>query len=529
MSPATPSSRRPRALSIASETRSHQPSNSRRDPTWERSAPPNPPGRNTRQPDTGQERCQNHEGYPYRLTPSPTAHPSPSCTIHDQTRRTRQPPCPSPSPNATRSNTSAPTSPWIVQTRESTSPLLSSTGDHLCREGVVYFSRNTTSFRRYANRYPTVNRYQTLIEQPTPAPPAWRQSCTHTESTLHQLSPYIGKLKSKIAQDLISTYTKKGDVIADVFCGSGSVPLEAAKTGRRTFAADASPYALTLTRGKLYAPSTLDAAYAALDRSLLTASTYNIDLNMVPKWVRNFYHPDTLRELLSLIEILTKRRNYFLLACLLGISHHQRPGFLSYPSSHLVPYLRTKKFPPKEYPELYEYRSVAPRLKAKITRALQRYQCIDSKLIVSTRRSTVQRLTPPSHVNCFITSPPYMNALDYGRDNRLRNWLLSKDIQQKLDTTLSGVHQFRRMIASYATLVSRTLTKGGHCIFVVGEKTKRDDARYPSAVLSSVVDKCAPTLILREIICDQIPDVRRCRRNLMGVKKEHILIYEKRR
>ena len=372
-----------------------------------------------------------------------------------------------------------------------------------------------------------MNRYQTLIDQPTPAPPEWRQSCTHTESTLHQLSPYIGKLKSSIAKDLISTYTRQGDVIADVFCGSGTVPLEAAKTGRRTFAADASPYALTLTRGKLYAPPTLDAAHAALDRSLLTATSYKIDLNKVPKWVRNFYHPDTLRELLSLIDVLSKRRNYFLLACLLGISHHQRPGFLSYPSSHLVPYLRTKKFPPNEYPDLYEYRSVAPRLRAKVARALKRYERIDSQFIIATRRSTVQRLTPPPTVNCFITSPPYMNALDYGRDNRLRNWLLSKDIQQDLDTKLSGVQQFRQMIASYAALVSRILTKGGHCIFVVGEKTKRDDPRYPSAVLSSVVAKSAPNLILREIICDQIPDVRRSRRNLVGVKKEHILIYEK--
>jgi hypothetical protein len=61
-----------------------------------------------------------------------------------------------------------------------------------------------------------------------------------------------------------------------------------------------------------------------------------------------------------------------LLASLLGILHHQRPGFLSYPSSHLVPYLRQLKFPRRKYPELYERRDVLSRLEAKILRTFRR-------------------------------------------------------------------------------------------------------------------------------------------------------------
>ena len=41
--------------------------------------------------------------------------------------------------------------------------------------------------------------YQSLISQPEHAPPEWRVACAHSETTLHQLSPYIGKLKSSIA------------------------------------------------------------------------------------------------------------------------------------------------------------------------------------------------------------------------------------------------------------------------------------------------------------------------------------------
>jgi adenine-specific DNA methylase len=88
----------------------------------------------------------------------------------------------------------------------------------------------------------------------------WEKSCTNTESTLHQLSPYIGKLKSSIAQDLILNYSRPGGLIADAFAGSGTVLLEAVRLGRRAFGVDISPYAALLSRAKLSAPNTLDEA-----------------------------------------------------------------------------------------------------------------------------------------------------------------------------------------------------------------------------------------------------------------------------
>ena len=255
------------------------------------------------------------------------------------------------------------------------------------------------------------------------------------------------------------------------------------------------------------------------------------------------YHPETLKETLKLlamsgswcvslksVEVVGgKRRNHFLLACLLGISHHQRPGFLSFPSSHLVPYLRSKKFPRDDFPEMYEYRSVEPRIRAKVARALKRHEKIDKSLVVGIQRSPVELLTPPRAANCFITSPPYMNALDYERDNRLRNWFLLGGAQERVDTRLSDAAEFRRMMSRYARILAATLVKGGQCVFVVGEKTQRNDVRFPSEVISEVIDEFAPSLRIKEIISDRIPDIRRSRRHLSGVKMEHVLVYERRR
>src|SRR3989442_11643018 len=140
------------------------------------------------------------------------------------------------------------------------------------------------------------------------------------------------------------------------------------------------------------------------------------DLRTVPRWVRKFFHPETLRSALAFRDACVERQDHFLLACLLGILHHQRPGFLSYPSSHLVPYLRERKFPRNAYPAMYQKRDVLTRLEAKVRRAFrrpaQRYAEVRRVLRIDARSFPRVR-----NIRAIITSPPYMNELDYVRDN----------------------------------------------------------------------------------------------------------------
>jgi len=61
----------------------------------------------------------------------------------------------------------------------------------------------------------------------------WRGCFNARESTLQQLSPYVGKMKSAMARELVELYSRSGDTVLDPFSGSGVVPLEAALAGRR--------------------------------------------------------------------------------------------------------------------------------------------------------------------------------------------------------------------------------------------------------------------------------------------------------
>lgn len=92
------------------------------------------------------------------------------------------------------------------------------------------------------------------------APTEWSHSCANFEPKLHQLSPYIGKLKSTIAEDLIKKYSCEGDTVLDPFSGSGTIPLCAAYLRRGVVAADVSQYSAILTRGKLFPPKNVDEA-----------------------------------------------------------------------------------------------------------------------------------------------------------------------------------------------------------------------------------------------------------------------------
>jgi hypothetical protein len=358
---------------------------------------------------------------------------------------------------------------------------------------------------------------------------SWEKSCTNTESTLHQLSPYIGKLKSSIAQDLILNFSSPGGLVADVFAGSGTVLLEAVRLGRRAYGVDSSPYAALLSRAKLSAPNTMDEALdRARTRLQAAALRPQPDRRKIPIWVRNFFHPKTLGEAVNFAKECQEHHEDFLLACMLGILHHQRPGFLSYPSSHLTPYLRDKKFPRDDFPHLYEYRPLEPRLMAKIQRTYKRKSFDVSCDQYTFVEGATENISFPSKIDCLITSPPYMNALDYGRDNRLRLWFIDQTRAETIDDAQSQQRAgFQSLMATFARQTEKNLVPNGHCIVIVGDQIRRS-VKYPlsSAVLDTFKAH-APTLLLTETIVNNIPDIRRARRDYRGIRTENFLIFKK--
>jgi hypothetical protein len=362
----------------------------------------------------------------------------------------------------------------------------------------------------------------------------WHGSFNGRESTLQQLSPYVGKMKSGMAEVLVGVYSKPGDRVLDPFSGSGVVPFEAALAGRCVWANDLNPYAYALTCGKLEAP--LDQRDAlqrtAMSLDMIEHEASAVDLSSVPGWVREFFHPDTLREVIAAFRLFLSEEDYFLTSCLLGILHHQRPGFLSYPASHLVPYLRTDKFPLDSFPEMYGYRDLRSRLLAKVRRAYRRpglplnWEQRDYQVW---QENAMQLPVGNETVDAIITSPPYLGALDYARDNRLRLWFLGCESWKELDGSLTAkMKVYIPEMSACLREMYRVLKPTKYCILVLGDVQRNGKTRHTAEILADVAVKVTEGGFVVDTICDDhIPDGRRSRRRTKTTRVERILVLRK--
>jgi len=360
-------------------------------------------------------------------------------------------------------------------------------------------------------------------------PEAWEGRCVHSESTLHQLSPFLGKMKSTMAGELTQVFSEPGDVVLDPFSGSGTVPLEAGIHDRNSYGIDRNPYSVVLSEAKLNPPANVDEA-----KSLAETYLDKIDpeagkeTDPVPEWVSKFFHAKTLSGLGQLFPRLRENDENFLLACLLGILHHQRPGFLSHPASNLRPYLRDEKFPRDQYPERYEYREIRPRLISKIERAYRRFPSFDNKL----SRRIYKGDTPvrmedsfqENSVDAIITSPPYMNKLDYGRDNRLRLYFLGIEDYSELDGSPESKEAYRDFLDEFLVQALRVLRPRGNLIFVLGESRRSGSAVDTSQVLTEMVQDNKYSIEVENLIQDKVP---RREINSMSSNTETILVLER--
>lgn len=361
-------------------------------------------------------------------------------------------------------------------------------------------------------------------------PADWSGSCLAVESTLHQLSPYIGKIKSTFARKLITTYTKPEDTVLDPFAGSGTIILESLIAGRQVIANDINPYAIALIKAKMFPPNSLDGAIknAKYYISLAKKQSKDIDLEEVPDWIKKFYHRDTLKEIISLSQLLRENNEDFLLACLLGILHHQRPGFLSYPASHLVPYLRIKKYPPEEYPEMYSYRDVESRLIKKIQRAYRRIPMFDNNLRRTCYQKNAEELNlPEESIDAVISSPPYMNALDYARDNRLRLWFLGEKDYKKYDAkSPQSIEDFKNLMKNVMKNLHLALKVNAYCVFVLGDINKYKKSINTASTVMDIAGSIG-SFVCEDFIQDEVPIFRRARKEGSCTKNEWIVVLRK--
>lgn len=79
---------------------------------------------------------------------------------------------------------------------------------------------------------------------------SWDFKGAKTKSHTHIFHTYPAMFIPQVARRLLLTYSKKGDTICDIFCGSGTALVESRLIGRNSYGIDLNPLAIFLARVK---------------------------------------------------------------------------------------------------------------------------------------------------------------------------------------------------------------------------------------------------------------------------------------
>lgn len=345
-------------------------------------------------------------------------------------------------------------------------------------------------------------------------------------SSLHEVS-YRACFKPQLPRFFIERLTKPGEVVYDPFMGRGTTPIEAALLGRVPFGNDINPLSLTFTRPRLR-PPTLEQIESRLHEIDLTGPTE------FPEELLVFYHPETLRELCTLKQYFLTRLgapasgpagphgsfaragsktgaplddvdNWIRMVALNRLTGHS-PGFFSVytlPPNQAVSVVSQRKINEKRN-QTPPRRDVAKLILKKSKQLLgdvtptvrQTLYCVADAARFTNQPAAATSALPANSVALVVTSPPFLDVVQYADDNWLRCWFLGVDAKTVQLTVPKKLEAWAAAMTEVFRELHRVLRTGGHVAFEVGEvhagKTKLEQTVLPSGVAAGF----EPVLVL---------------------------------
>ncbi len=318
-------------------------------------------------------------------------------------------------------------------------------------------------------------------------------------NSLHEVS-YRACFKPQLPRFFIERLTQPGDVVYDPFMGRGTTPIEAALLGRVPFGNDINPLSLTLTAPRLR-PPTLDQVEARLREIKLS------DHDEFPEDLLAFYHPDTLREICALkkhfLRTQKSRQSSSTAAldrwlCMIALNRltGHSPGFFSVytlPPNQAVSLVSQRKINEKRNQTpprrdvikviLKKSRQLLGDVTPDIRHTLQ--SVAEAAQFTNAAASNTRKL-PAESVSLVVTSPPFLDVVQYADDNWLRCWFLGIDPKSVAITVPKKLDAWAVVMTDVLRELHRVVKPGGHVAFEVGEvhggKTKLEETVLPCGV-----------------------------------------------
>jgi len=358
-------------------------------------------------------------------------------------------------------------------------------------------------------------------------------------SSLHEVS-YRACFKPQLPRFFIQRLTKPGEVVYDPFMGRGTTPIEAALLGRVPFGNDVNPLSQVLTRSRLTPPSL----------PIIAQRLSEIDLQVkvrLPKDLLVFYHRDTLREIGALRKYLLDRRKagtldhvdeWIAMVALNRLTGHS-PGFFSVytmPPNQAVSVKSQRKINERRK-QVPTYRDVAKIIAKKSNQLLKEMKgeelaklaSVANQARFTTATADATHELPSGSVSLVVTSPPFLDIVDYATDNWLRCWFLGIDSATVKITVPKKLEVWQEVMTNVFRELHRLLKPGGHVAFEVGE-VKHGKVKLEEAVIScGLTAGLEPLLVM--INDQEFTKTANCwgvDNNTKGTNTNRIVVFQKR-
>jgi SAM-dependent methyltransferase len=239
-------------------------------------------------------------------------------------------------------------------------------------------------------------------------------------ATRKHVHPFPARMAPELALDKIEQLTRPGETVLDPMCGSGTVVRLAAEQGRVGIGVDLDPLAVTITRTACHpswARNLVDRAEAVLDRASRLSGK-------LPDWVardpetREFveywFAAEQAEDLSRIARVLIdapRRDDPLRVAFSRMIVTKESGASLARDTSHSRPH---KVDRPNDYDVFDEFIRSAKKLVTLIDGV-----GIEHRPTIRRDDARSLQFLDSESVNLCLTSPPYLNAIDYLRGHKM--------------------------------------------------------------------------------------------------------------
>ena len=289
---------------------------------------------------------------------------------------------------------------------------------------------------------------------------------------IHELS-YRACFKPQLPAFFIERLTKENEVVYDPFMGRGTTPIEAALRGRVPYGNDTNPLSKAFVEPRINPPCLSDIEHR------LKGIPWNDFRDVKHEELLVFYHPTTLVHIEGLRNWLFERERqdkldpidaWIRMVAINRLTGHSSGFFSVYtlPPNQAVTAERQQRINERRT-QVPPFRDV-PAIISKKSRVLlsQRIPRADTVLFLTERSDHTPQISDGA-ISLTVTSPPFLDIVDYETDNWLRCWFLGVDPKLVDITQCRHVDDWQAFVSATLVELARVTRPGGHIAFEVGE------------------------------------------------------------